>query len=127
HIGERRVGRQFQRRRLGNVLYQKNGAWNLAHGAHDLRVTGVTDQDQRSVLGNVPLALIVHLGDQRTGGIQRRQMTRFRMLLDTAATPWAEKTVIAPSGTSSNSLTKTAPFAFRLSTTYLLWTISCRT
>ena len=44
------------------------------------------------------------------------------------ATPWAEKITGAPlSGTSSSSRTNTAPFRFRLSTTYLLWTISWRT
>ena len=42
-------------------------------------------------------------------------------------TPWAEKiTGWSPSGTSESSWTKIAPFFFRLSTTYLLWTISWR-
>ena len=38
--------------------------------------------------------------------------------------PWAEKITSAPSGTSSTSSTKTAPFSFRRSTTNLLCTIS---
>ena len=43
-------------------------------------------------------------------------------------TPWAEKiTGASVSGTSSSSRTKTAPFRFRFSTTYLLCTISWRT
>ena len=43
------------------------------------------------------------------------------------ATPWAENTVTARGGTSDRSSTKMAPLFFRLSTTYLLCTISCRT
>ena len=43
------------------------------------------------------------------------------------ATPWAEKTTVAPSGTSSTSSTKTAPRASRDSTTNLLCTICLRT
>src|SRR6202012_2838830 len=43
------------------------------------------------------------------------------------ATPWAENTVTALGGTSERSSTKIAPLFFRLSTTYLLCTISCRT
>ena len=43
-------------------------------------------------------------------------------------TPWAEKITGAPvGGISSSSSTKTAPFFFSDSTTYLLWTISWRT
>src|SRR6476659_4876168 len=43
------------------------------------------------------------------------------------ATPWALNTVTAWGGTSDRSSTKIAPLFFRLSTTYLLCTISCRT
>ena len=43
------------------------------------------------------------------------------------ATPWAEKTTIAPSGTSVSWSTKIAPRADSFSTTCLLWTISLRT
>ena len=42
-------------------------------------------------------------------------------------TPWAEKTTVAPSGTSSVSLTKMTPRFSRVETTCLLWTISLRT
>src|SRR5699024_5854998 len=42
-------------------------------------------------------------------------------------TPWAEKITRAPSGTSSVSWTKIAPRLVRVSTTYLLCTISLRT
>ncbi len=42
-------------------------------------------------------------------------------------TPCAEKITVAPAGTSESSSTKTAPFARRSSTTYLLCTISWRT
>ena len=40
---------------------------------------------------------------------------------------WAEKTTGRPSGTSSSSLTNTAPRPRSRSTTKRLWTISCRT
>ena len=43
------------------------------------------------------------------------------------ATPWAEKTTVAPSGTSSSSSTKTAPRPSRSRTTWMLWTICLRT
>ena len=42
-------------------------------------------------------------------------------------TPCAEKTTVAPSGTSSVSLTKMTPRCSRVETTCLLWTISLRT
>ena len=42
-------------------------------------------------------------------------------------TPWAEKTTVAPSGTSSVSFTKMTPRCSRVETTCLLWTISLRT
>ncbi len=42
-------------------------------------------------------------------------------------TPWALKMTVAPSGTSSSSSTKTAPFWRSASTTWRLWTISRRT
>ena len=43
-------------------------------------------------------------------------------------TPWAEKTTgAAVSGISSSSSTNTAPYCFSPSTTYLLWTMACRT
>ena len=43
------------------------------------------------------------------------------------ATPWAENTTVAPSGTSSSSSTKTAPLVSRSLTTCRLWTICLRT
>ena len=43
------------------------------------------------------------------------------------ATPWAENTTVAPSGTSASDSTNTAPRSRSCSTTCLLWTISLRT
>ena len=43
------------------------------------------------------------------------------------ATPWAEKTTVAPAGTSSSELTKIAPRRDSSATTCRLWTISLRT
>ena len=45
----------------------------------------------------------------------------------TGATPCAEKTTVAPSGTSSVSSTKIAPRASSARTTCRLWTICLRT
>lgn len=43
------------------------------------------------------------------------------------ATPCAENITMLPGGTSVAWSTKIAPFRSRVWTTYLLWTISCRT
>ena len=43
------------------------------------------------------------------------------------ATPWAENTTSAPSGTCSSSSTNTAPRCSRSATTRVLWTICLRT
>src|SRR5919197_3477031 len=43
------------------------------------------------------------------------------------ATPWAERTSVAPSGTSASSATKIAPRASSSRTTWALWTIWRRT
>ena len=43
------------------------------------------------------------------------------------ATPWAERTIVLPGGTSASSSTNTAPRASRSRTTCALWTICLRT
>ena len=52
--------------------------------AFDLRMAGMADQDQRAALGDIALALVVHLGDQRAGGIEHRQPARRGFVLDAA-------------------------------------------
>ena len=100
----------------------------LARGADDLLVALVADQQDVEVLGGEPRGLVVHLGDQRAGRVDRAQVARPPPPRGpTGATPCAEKTTIAPSGTSSVSSTKIAPRASRSATTCLLWTICLRT
>jgi hypothetical protein len=93
------------------------GPPNLAHGALDLGMAGMADQDQRCGPCDIALALVVDLGDQRAGGVQHRQ----------AARSWAAPPPLGDAmgaehgdgafGTSSSSSTKIAPLFFRLSTT----------
>ncbi len=77
----------------------------------------------------VQLRLAVHLGDQRAGRVDGEELARSR---PRAARPSARhgprrSPARRCRGISSSSSTKMAPFFFRLSTTYLLCTISCRT
>ncbi len=76
--------RKGQRGDLIDVLDQQDRAGNLAHGALDLGMAGMADQDQRAALGDVPLALIVDLGDQRAGGIEHRKPAGSGFFLDAA-------------------------------------------
>src|SRR5438445_360830 len=52
-VGDRRVRRQVERIDLGLVLHQEHRARNLAHGALDLGVAGVTDQDELAPLADI--------------------------------------------------------------------------
>ena len=61
-------------------------------------------------------------------GVDRPQPAHSASAWTAGETPWAEKTVTAPSGISSdNSSTKIAPRSASSSTTCLLCTISLRT
>ena len=65
----------LHRLRLSLVLDQDDAALgHLAHGAFDLGVTGVTDQDDLPALGEMALGLHMHLADQRAGGIEMHQL-----------------------------------------------------
>ena len=55
---------------------------NLADRAFDLGVAGVADQDDLAALGGVAAALVVHLGDQRAGRVDHRQVALGGQLLD---------------------------------------------
>ena len=79
-------------------------------GADDLLVALVADQQDVVVLGGEPPGLVVHLGDQRAGRVDGLQAARGGLGSWTCgATPCAEKTTSAPSGTSSVSSTKIGP------------------
>ena len=122
-IGDVRAARPPRRCEIRCTL-----AGDLADRALDLGVAGMADQDDLAALGGVALALVVHLGDQRAGGVDHRQAALARRgSRPRLATPWALKIVIAPGGISSSSSTKRAPLARSRSTTWRLCTISCRT
>ena len=113
---------------VGRGLDELDVLGRLARGALDLLVARVPDQQDVVALAGEPLRLLVHLGDQRAGGVDRAQLPRSRACSRTAGeTPCAEKTTIAPSGTSSVSSTKIAPRSVSVSTTCTLCTICLRT
>src|SRR4029453_12783192 len=47
-------------------------------------MSGMADQDQGAILSDIALALIVNLRDQRTGGVQGRQIAGLGVLLNAA-------------------------------------------
>ena len=113
---------------VGRAVDQVDVVGRLAGGADDLLVALVADQQDVVVVGGEPARLVVHLGDQRAGRVDRLAgCRRPASSCTTGATPCAEKTTVAPSGTSSFSSTKIAPRSCRVSTTCLLCTICLRT
>ena len=88
----------------------------------------MADQDDVAAALVMDLGLAMHLGDQRAGGVDGEEPPPGAACGTDFGTPWAEKITGAAVVRDLVELaTKTAPFAFRLSTTYLLCTISCRT
>src|SRR5229473_2595288 len=59
-------------------------AIDAAHRALDLGMAGMADQDDLAALRGIALALAVHLGDERAGGIDHRQRAALGGLLDGA-------------------------------------------
>ena len=55
---------------------------DLADRALDFRVAGMADQDQSAAARDVPLALDVHLGNQRAGRVEHRQAARLGLIDD---------------------------------------------
>ena len=45
-------------------------------------MAGMADQNEPAALADIALALIVHLGDQRAGGVEHRQLARRGLFLD---------------------------------------------
>src|SRR5262249_30516731 len=82
HVGDRRVGGEVERLDVGFALHQDDWARDLAHRALDLGMAGMSDQDELAALPDVALALVVHLGHQRTGRVEHRQIARGGLLLD---------------------------------------------
>jgi hypothetical protein len=77
----------------------------------------VADEDDVATGLDLTLGLTVDFGHQRAGGVQPFKAAFVRDGGIDLGTPWAEKMTGAPSGTSSSSSTKIAPFSFRPSTT----------
>ena len=109
---------------MSAVILDQGHALTLTQGALGLVVVGVADHDDLETSGLEALHLPMDLGHERAGGIHDLAAPRRRASSRTAgATPWAENTTVAPSGTSSSSCTKTAPRCSRSATTWRLWTI----
>src|SRR6185295_11394207 len=68
-------------------LHQNDRRRNLPHRALDLRMAGMPDEDEGTPLRDVALALVVDLGDQRTGGVEHRERPIGGLLLDAARHP----------------------------------------
>ena len=49
------------------------GGVEAPHGAFDLRMPGVADEHHVAALARIPRDFHVHLGDQRTGGVEHRE------------------------------------------------------
>src|SRR2546422_30876 len=80
HIGDRRVGRDIERLDVLFALYQHHGSVDLAERALDFRMAGVADENEHASLGDVALALVVDLGNQRACRIEYRQLPSGRLV-----------------------------------------------
>ena len=97
--------------------------------ADHLDVAAMADDQDLVAVARVAQRLEVHLGDQRTGRVDDAQTgARAASSRTDGETPWALKITRLPAGTSASSSTKIAPrWRAARSTTWRLWTISCRT
>ena len=68
-VGQLRVGREVERFRLLHGLDEDCRVGRLAHGADDLLVALVADEDDRVALVGVASCLHVHLRDERAHGV----------------------------------------------------------
>ncbi len=100
----------------------------LAGGADDLLVALVADEEDVEVVLREADGLLVDLGDERAGRVDRGELPLGRLLVHGRGDAVrGEHDDRASGGTSAVSSTKIAPFFSRVCTTYLLWTISWRT
>ena len=81
-VRDRGVGRNVEGGDVVLGLHQGHRLGDLAHRALDLGVAGVADENQPTPLRHIAFALIVHLGDQRTGGVENRELACRRLFLD---------------------------------------------
>ena len=80
--GELRVGREGQGVDVGHVLDQDHAGRGLAHGADDLVVPLVADQDDGVPVAGEAHRLGVDLGHQRAGGVDGAEVAPGRVLAD---------------------------------------------
>ena len=66
------------------ALDEMHLAFELAHGALDLGMAGMADQDDDAALVEITLTLMMDLGDERTDRIQHRQAAFLGIELDGA-------------------------------------------
>ena len=93
---------QLERLRVGDRLDEHDRVGRLAGRALDLLVSGVADQHDRVAAPRVAPRLRVHLRHERARRVDRRRgRARPPPSRTAGATPCAEKTTVAPSGTSS--------------------------
>ena len=125
-VGELGVGPGVERLGVLDGLDQDRGLRRLAHRPLDL-LAGVADEDDGVALGGVALGLDVTF-------VTRGQVASIvfspraaAFAWTTGATPWAEKTIVEPSGASCSLSTKIAPRSSSSRTTWALWTICFRT
>jgi hypothetical protein len=79
-VGQLRVGCEVERFRLLDGLDEDGRLGSLAHGADDLLVALVADEDDRVALVGVASCLHVHLRDERAHGVDHvvAQLLRVR-------------------------------------------------
>ena len=104
-----------------------DGCWpGLAGGADDLLVALVADQQDVVVLGGEPPGLVVHLGDQGAGRVDRAQVARLASAR-TAAPPHGQRRRRPPPRAPRRLFYEDAPRASPGRHECVLWTICLRT
>ncbi len=93
------------------------GRVEATHRALDFRMPRMADQDHVAALARVTRDFHVHLGHQRTGGIEHLQAAPVGLVRTACETPCALKITVASSGTWSSSSTNSAPSPRSRSTT----------
>src|SRR5829696_2491324 len=80
----RHTGRiwQFEVRDLVGRFHHCDVVRRLTRGAFDLLMTRVPDEQNVQSLAGEPLGLLVHLCDQRTGGVDHLEAPRLRLRMD---------------------------------------------
>ena len=113
---------------LGDGLDQEHRARrHLAHGADHLGMAGMADQQHGAAVLVMPLDLAVDLGDQRAGGVGEDQLAAAglgRHRLGHAVRREHHQRVVRH---LVELLDEHRALARNSSTTWRLWTISCRT